>query len=136
LHPAPLRTAHQSEEREIVTSAGDEGGEFWTRLEELAATSAIKIDRPRGSAHPRFPEFVYPVDYGYLTGTQGGDGEGIDVWRGTELAQEVTGVACTVDPFKRNAELKILLGCTAEEVDKIREFYRNQPQAAMIHLQP
>ena len=117
-----------------MTDSPADAAEFWERLEELASTSEVAIDRPQGSAHPRFPEFVYPLDYGYLRGTQAGDGEGIDVWRGSTHPAEVTGIVCTVDPYKRNAELKILLGCTTSEVDRIREFYRNQPQAAVIHL--
>lgn len=38
--------------------------DFWQALDELIRTSEIVIDRPRGSAHPRYPEMIYPVDYG------------------------------------------------------------------------
>jgi hypothetical protein len=34
----------------------------------------------------------------------------------------------SVDPFKRNAELKILYGRTAEEITAIENFYQPQPQ--------
>ena len=40
--------------------------DFWDALDQLTADSEIVIDRPKGSAHPRFPNFIYPVDYGYL----------------------------------------------------------------------
>ena len=40
--------------------------DFWKALDELVNSSEIVIDRPRGSAHPRFPNFIYKVDYGYL----------------------------------------------------------------------
>ena len=33
------------------------------------------IDRPIGSRHPRHPDMVYPVNYGYVDGVIGGDGE-------------------------------------------------------------
>lgn len=39
-----------------------------------------KIDRPMGSAHPRHPEMIYPVNYGYVTGVIGGDGSEQDVY--------------------------------------------------------
>ena len=42
---------------------------FWERLDALLAQSRIVIDRPRGSHHPRFPQIVYEIDYGYLDGT-------------------------------------------------------------------
>lgn len=57
--------------------------EFWTVLEELVGQSDVVIDRPKGSAHPKFPHTIYPVDYGYLQNTTSMDGEGIDVWVGT-----------------------------------------------------
>ena len=54
--------------------------QFWQALDQLLARSALVIDRPKGSSHPRFPEMVYPLDYGYLENTASMDGEGVDVW--------------------------------------------------------
>ena len=56
---------------------------FWKALDELVSNSEIVIDRPRGSANPRFPNFIYKVDYGYLKNTASMDGAGIDLWVGT-----------------------------------------------------
>ena len=39
--------------------------EFWEALDELVLNSEIIIDRPKGTAHPKFSDFIYPVDYGY-----------------------------------------------------------------------
>lgn len=38
------------------------------------------IDRPLGSAHPAYPNTVYPVNYGYVEGTVTGDGEEQDAY--------------------------------------------------------
>jgi inorganic pyrophosphatase len=38
------------------------------------------IDRPLGSRHPVFPDLIYPVNYGYVEGVTGGDGEEQDVY--------------------------------------------------------
>ena len=46
----------------------------------LGKTVKITVDRPLGSAHPSFPALIYPVNYGYIPGTVGGDGEEIDVY--------------------------------------------------------
>lgn len=48
--------------------------------EYLGKTVNIVIDRPLGSAHPQFPGLIYPVNYGYIPETVGGDGEEIDVY--------------------------------------------------------
>ena len=58
--------------------------DFWGGLAHLIAEHPLVIDRPKGLPHPRFPEVVYPLDYGYLEGTQAIDGGGIDVWRGIQ----------------------------------------------------
>ena len=52
----------------------DYNEDFWIALDELVNTSEIVIDRPKGSAHPRFPDFIYRVDYGYLKNNSSIDG--------------------------------------------------------------
>ncbi|MFE9243109.1 Inorganic pyrophosphatase [Nocardiopsis sp. NPDC006938] len=104
---------------------------FWYELDRLVEGHTVRIDRPRGSSHPRFEEYVYPVDYGYLDETRGGDGEGVDIWVGSGPSG-VVGAVATVDPMKKDAEIKILHGCTTDEVTRIEEFYVPQPQAAVI----
>ena len=88
--------------------------DFWKALEELVRGSEIVIDRPKGSAHPRFPDFIYKVDYGYLKDTTSMDGAGIDVWVGSG-EKKVDAIMCIVDLTKRDSEIKILIGCTEEE---------------------
>ena len=88
--------------------------DFWKALDELVNSSEIVIDRPRGSAHPRFPNFIYKVDYGYLKDTASMDGAGIDVWVGSGV-KKIDAIMCIVDLMKRDSEIKILVGCTEEE---------------------
>jgi inorganic pyrophosphatase len=105
---------------------------FWAGLATLVSSSRIVIDRPQGSTHPHVPAMVYPLDYGYLEGTASGDGEGIDVWIGSLTKQKVTGVVCSVDANKRDAEVKILLGCSRSEMDRVLSFHNQGGQAAIL----
>ena len=105
---------------------------FWTHLDELVATSEIVIDRPSGSRHPRYPGIVYPLDYGYLAGTSGGDGNEIDIWRGSMTGPRLDAVVCTVDLHKRDTEVKLLLGCTQAEKDTILRFHSDGAMAAVL----
>jgi inorganic pyrophosphatase len=89
--------------------------EFWLALDRLVAMSNLIIDRPKGSPHPRHPGFCYPLDYGYLQGTRSPDGDGIDIWIGSLTPARVTAIIVTADLEKRDAEFKVLLGCTVEE---------------------
>ena len=68
----------------IIDNCKSHNPEFWELLDKLVENSEIVIDRPKGSAHPRYPEFVYKVDYGYLKDTNSMDKDGIDVWVGSD----------------------------------------------------
>lgn len=49
----------------------------------------VTIDRPMGSSHPERPAMVYPINYGYIEGITGGDGEPQDAYViGTDTALE------------------------------------------------
>ena len=100
---------------------------FWQRLDALLQRCEIVVDRPKGSHHPRFHEIVYMLDYGYLAGTSSNDGEGIDVWLGSDSARQLDAVICTVDLDKGDAEMKLMVGCTEAEKQHIEKFYNEWP---------
>jgi len=103
---------------------------FWQAMLELIMSNPIIIDRPKGSTHPRYGEAVYPLDYGYLDNTASSDGGGIDVWLGSlnpvvedGNAKTLTGILWTFDTLKRDAEIKLLIGCTEKDIRIIQEFH-------------
>lgn len=98
------------------------GPDFWQVMGWLAASHPIILDRPRGNTHPRYPDMIYPLDDGSLENTTAGDGGGIDTWIGLKGAKTLTGILCTFDTLKRDAEIKLLIGCTKEDVETIRGF--------------
>ncbi len=40
----------------------------------------VKMDRPIGTVHPKHPGLIYPINYGFIPGLLGGDGEEQDVY--------------------------------------------------------
>ncbi|MBN2335590.1 inorganic pyrophosphatase [Candidatus Bathyarchaeota archaeon] len=106
--------------------------EFWESLDQLIREHALVIDRPRGSAHPRYPESFYPVDYGYLEGTTSSDGHGVDVWRGTLPDTRVQAVLVTVDTVKKDEEIKLVVGCTEEEIGRLYPYTESYSMASII----
>jgi len=96
--------------------------QFWTMLDQLVDGSSIVIDRPKNSRHPDWENMVYPLDYGYLAGTTSSDGAGIDLWQGEGGKTDVTAIICAVDLLKKDSEIKLLLGCTEEEMVTIVDF--------------
>ena len=51
----------------------------------------VTVDRSLGSQHPKFPDTVYPLNYGYINGIIAGDGEEQDAY--------ILGVAHPVERF-------------------------------------
>ena len=105
---------------------------FWEFADLLVAASEIVIDRPGGSSHPRYERIVYPFGYGHLAGTTGSDGDGIDIWRGSLQDIRVTGVIVTIDIVKRDAEFKLLVGCTATEARFALTTHQSYSQSALL----
>jgi len=104
----------------VSTTRVVQGGQFFENLDQICSSSRLVIDRPEGSEHPRVPGAIYPVDYGYLEGTIGGDRDGIDVFRGHAHGIGVVGVFLTADLQKRDVEVKILMDCSNEDVNRIQ----------------
>jgi inorganic pyrophosphatase len=103
--------------------------EFWMALDQLVAECEIVIDRARLSAHPHDGDVIYPLNYGYLKGTTSADGGGIDVFIGEGTGEPalltVTAIICTVDPGKRDSELKLLIACSDAEIEQVHQFFQD-----------
>ena len=108
---------------EIRMPSGKFNSAFWDALDSLVRDSELIVDRPKGSHHPRYPQITYPVDYGYLENTTSMDGNGIDVWCGSDALGKIDIVICTIDLHKKDSEIKILIGCTSEEKKLIYNFH-------------
>ena len=144
--PAPLTFSSKfpginySQESGITLDINGEGcapaSSFWSYLDQLVTACPLIIDRPRNSRHPCFPEVIYPLDYGYLEGTRTVDGGGLDVWLGTSRDHVLSAIILTIDLLKRDAEMKILLGCTEEEIQIILDFQRTKSMQALLVRRP
>lgn len=109
---------------------------YWQALDTLVATCRLVIDRPAGSTHPRYPDFIYPLDYGYLDGSLAGDGQGIDCWVGSIPDKTITAVIFTIDLVKRDMEAKLLLGCTPLETQELLQVHNTGPQSGILLTRP
>jgi inorganic pyrophosphatase len=109
---------------------------FWIKLEELVQKNGIVIERPKGTAHPRYSDDIYPVDYGFLKNTRSSDGAEVDIWVGSVIPGTLNAVICTLDQLKGDVELKIVWGCTEEEMISINNFVNNEMQSGVVLLKP
>jgi inorganic pyrophosphatase len=113
-----------------------EDKEFWLKLDKFVSLYSLKIDRPKGTSHPRYSSFTYPLDYGYLESTVSGDGNGIDVWIGSLQNRQVTAIICCVDLEKKDVEIKFILGSTPQELEQILQIHNTGFQSAILCMRP
>jgi len=98
----------------------------------LGKNVTVEIDRPIGTPHPKHPEIIYPINYGYIPNVFGGDGEELDVYilgiderigEGERTAVKIIGIV-----YRKNDVEDKLVACpeglkyTAEEIERIISF--------------
>ena len=96
--------------------------DFWVAIDKLISESKVIIDRPKGTKHPRC-DVTMPLDYGYLENTSSMDGGGIDIWHGSLNTDSCDALICTIDLFRKDSEIKLLLGCTEEEKELAMRYH-------------
>jgi inorganic pyrophosphatase len=117
---------------EMVFNFKEQMEDFFAKLNSMVASSSVIIDRPKGSKHPRYDGYIYPLDYGYLEGTTSQDGGGIDVWVGSGDPTVITGVLVIADALKKDSEIKLLLGCDEAEMQLALEKSNQGDMAAIV----
>jgi inorganic pyrophosphatase len=89
----------------------------------------VVIDRPRGDEHPRYRRWIYPLDYGFIRETVGGDGHEVDVFCGT--AQ--TGLTAAFAVRHHDVEeIKLLWNTSPEEVRRAYDFLAGDMSVKII----
>lgn len=77
---------------------------------------SVRLDRPKGfvmrgkTKDGKEWERVYQYDYGFLKGTAGGDGDGVDVFLGPDKSSGTAFWAVQVDDQGKFDEYKVFLG--------------------------
>ena len=87
----------------------------WAGWEALILKNGITLDRPYRSPHPKHPEIIYPINYGYVNGTTSSDGDEVDVFVG-HASNGLVGLLMTTDYRRGDREIKLLYHCTPEEI--------------------
>lgn len=105
--------------------------DLWSFWERIIAEQGVIIERPKGTAHPHFAEMIYPVDYGYLENTTGGDGKEIDIFVGS-TDSGLVGLLATQDAAKGDREIKLLWNLTEDEIEAVAAFLNRETMTASL----
>ena len=95
---------------------------FWQKVDAIFLSSKLEIDRPKNTCHYKYSNLIYPVDYGYLKDTTGSDMEPIDVFKGSLPNVQVQAALMSADILKKDCEVKLIVGCSDEEMYDILVF--------------
>ena len=106
--------------------------DFWNTLDRLIREHGFEIDRPKGTAHPRFPDLIYPIDYGFIPGTTASDGQGTDLFHGTANDNTIQGIICTLDDVKKDSEIKVLFECSEDEIQTALSMLSHPPMHRIL----
>ena len=93
----------------------------WEAWERLIERNGYTIDRPYRARHPDHPTIIYPIDYGYVNGTSGSDGQEVDVFVGS-ADNGLVGTLLTTDHRKGDREFKLIYRCTPGEIYLVNGF--------------
>ena len=79
--PLLLELFNQYPEKCVVALRSRADADRWF-MKNCVIGSVVKgtVDRPLGSAHPDYPDMIYPVNYGYIEGVIAGDGQEQDAY--------------------------------------------------------
>ena len=87
------------------------------------------MDRPIGTPHPKHPDIIYPINYGYIPEVYGGDGEELDVYLlgVNERVEEYTAKIIGIVHRKNDVEDKLAaapegISFTAKEIEEMINF--------------
>lgn len=102
------------------------------KLDFLLENNKICIDRKKGTKHLKYPNIIYPLDYGYIKNTTSMNNNGIDIIVGTNEQCGIQGILCTIDLLKNDSEIKIVYNCTEKEIKILKEFMENEYMSCML----
>lgn len=95
---------------------------FWQKVDTLYLSSGFRQTRKKGDVHPVFKNLIYPTDYGHVIDTKSISGEGVSVYAGSKSRSTITALVVAADILAKELDVKVLVGCTDEEVDEILRF--------------
>ncbi len=87
----------------------------WERWEKLILSEGILLDRQKKTPHPRYPDIIYPMDYGFICNTSSSDGAEVDVFVGSG-GERLVGMMVTDDYRQGDREIKFLWRCLPSEI--------------------
>lgn len=96
---------------------------FWQKIDTLLFSLAYEKRREPGEVHPQFSNLIYPLEYGHLIDEDDSSHEiPIGIFKGSASNRQVNAIVVCADILQKDLDVKMLMGCNAEEEISILEF--------------
>ncbi|NLC42466.1 MAG: Inorganic pyrophosphatase [Erysipelothrix sp.] len=96
---------------------------FWQKIDTLLFSLTYKKSRDPQKVHPTYSNLVYPLEYGYLVDVdEGNKYVHIGVFKGNDESRQVNSVVICADILQKELDVKLLIGCNAEDEKAVLEF--------------
>lgn len=88
-----------------------------SNYEYIGKVVNVEVDRPLGSKHPKYEDFIYPINYGFVPNTVSGDGEELDCYiiDLDKKVQKVSGKCIGIINRLNDCEDKLIITVKDEE---------------------
>lgn len=95
---------------------------FWQKLDTLILSSGMQRLASAGEPSPEYPRLVYPCDYVKIGEVSENGGTPLYCFIGSQKERQATALIVQADILERELLVKVLIGCSEEEIEKIIKF--------------
>ena len=100
---------------------------FWQKVDSLFLSGTKTLMKKKGEHHDTYNNLVYPVDYSRIVDMKSPSAHGVAVYMGSGNRNSVTGLIVAADILEKELDVKLLAGCTDEEIEDVLR-YLNQTE--------
>ena len=99
----------------------ENNGYFWQKVDTLLMSCTLNIINHKGEHHKKYPDFIYPLDFGYLVSDLNDDSKGIACYIGHEH-QFCNSAIVSVDILDGECFVQFLIGCNEQQEEQVLKF--------------
>jgi inorganic pyrophosphatase len=100
---------------------------FWQKVDSLYLSGSRRLIKKKGEQHDTYKNLVYPLDYARIEDMKSVSDHGVAVYLGSDNRNKVSGLIVAADILEKELDVKVLAGCTDEEIEDVLR-YLNQTE--------
>lgn len=95
---------------------------FWQKLDTLILSGSRERLAEAGEPSPDYPRLVYPTEYAKIGEVSENGGTPLYCFIGSQKEKRASALIVQADILERELLVKVLIGCTEDEIERIIKF--------------